>query len=109
MAGLSARRAEWEVLRELPFASLSGTYMSIGSSFSEPIRTLLLQNSTDATLYISFDGINDHWALVPNSQLIVDINSTEMERGSQVYAKIKVGTPTEGDVYVGALATNAGV
>jgi hypothetical protein len=112
MAGLSATRAEWEELRELPYSSLSSSFMSVGTSFGEPVRALLLQNSTDVTVYISFDGIKKHWVLIKNSQLIVDISSNDrvtMSRGSQVYAKIKSGTPTEGDIYVGAVTAASGV
>lgn len=111
MAGLSATRAEFEELRELPYSSLSSSFMSVGDPFDEPVEVLLLQNSTDVTVYISVDGIKKNWVLTKNSQAIIDVGATGkvFERGTNVYTKIKSGTPTEGDVYVGALAASAGV
>lgn len=95
-----------EPARSLDFSFITGTYMGIGTEISNPVRILRIQNLTDAILWFSYDGINDHEPLAANSFLLLDITANKtreqgyfLAEGTRIYVK-KIGTPTEGAVYV---------
>lgn len=101
-----AMRMQAEPVRSLGFASISGTYMGIGTGFVNPIRILYVQNLTNATLMFSFDGVNDHFPLAANSFLLLDVTTNRtvstgafFAEGTRVYVK-EIGVPTSGSVYV---------
>ena len=99
--------AKAETLRSLAFGSISGTYAAVGVAFSAPISLIQLQNLTDTSMYFSLDGINDHFILVANSSLVLDItgnhaaddNGLYFAKGCIVYVK-QVTAPASGSVYV---------
>lgn len=103
---LSVRLAA-EPVRSLGFASITSSYMGIGTSFVYPCRILLIQNLTDDTLMFSFDGINDHFPLPGAGFILIDIESNKtstggalnLPAGTRIYVKT-VGSPTQGSVYV---------
>jgi len=106
MATSQAIRLRPEELRSLGFASISGTYAGIGASFDNPIKILFVQNLTDATLMFSLDGIDDHFPLVENGFILLDIGTNKsfeqglfIAEGTRIYVK-ESGTPTSGSVYV---------
>lgn len=92
--------------RTLGFASIVAGYTVIGSTLRHPVRMLLIQNHTDAELWFSFDGTNNNFALLPKTDLILDITTNQTEGNGlffpsweDVYVKQK-GVPTLGDVIV---------
>ena len=107
MAAFGQRiRLEPEPLRSLAFGSISATYAGVGTSFDHPTRILLIQNLTDVTLLFSLNGVDDHFPLLSNSVMLLDVtaNKTREEglyfaEGSRVYVK-ESGTPASGSVYV---------
>jgi len=95
-----------EPARSLGFASITNTYMGIGSEIDSPVRILRIQNLTDAILWFSYDGINDHEALAANSFLLLDITANKsreqgyyLSEGTRIYVK-RLDIPTSGAVYV---------
>lgn len=104
-----AKRLLFEPVKSLAFGSIGAAYMGVGTAFDKPIRLLILQNLTDALVWISFDGIEDHIPLASISYIILDVtaNKTTEEgwfvaEGTRVYVKQMVGAPTGGGVYVSA-------
>lgn len=96
-----------EPLRSLAYTSISGTYMGIGTPLVWPSRILMFQNSTDADMYISWDGINDHMFLPNHSFSLFDFATNKLNQqgwfasGNQRFYAREVSTiPTEGAVYV---------
>jgi hypothetical protein len=104
--GAQAIRLMFEPVRSLDFSSISGTYMSIGSALANPIRVLLVQNGTDASLMYSADGINDHFQLPAGGFLLLDVTANKtvvpgfyIAEGTTFYVK-EIGTPSTGTTYV---------
>jgi hypothetical protein len=54
-----------------------GTGSATNAAMTKPIRTLVLQNFTDAAMMISFDGTHDHLPLLTNSYFVFDITSNK--------------------------------
>lgn len=95
-----------ETARTLAFGAIAAGYMGIGTSFSKPIRILMIQNMTDASLMFSFDGINDHLPLPRDGYMLLDVATNKakedglfISEGTRLYVK-RIGIPTVGAVYV---------
>lgn len=106
MAYSQAFRAD--PVRELAFGSMGASYVAIGSGFDHPVRQVLVSNFTNATLMFSFDGIQDHFPLLTNSSIFIDIGSNRIDQsgwfasiGTVIHVK-NIGTPSSGSVYVSA-------
>lgn len=100
-------RATFEPLRTLAFGSISVTYAGIGTALAHPSRMMIVQNFTDVLITYSLDGINDHFVLPSNGQVIFDWTSNVtvsqgffIAEGVRLYAK---GAPTLGAVYVSTI------
>lgn len=95
-----------EPVRSLAAASISGTYMGIGTAMSQPIRMFFMQNLTDETVMVSLNGIDDNFPLAENGFILLDIASNKtndqgffLAEGQRVYVK-QLGVPTTGSVYL---------
>jgi hypothetical protein len=95
-----------ETCRSLAFGSVGASYIGIGTSFTRPIRMLMVQNLTDVSLWFSFDGINDHFPLPTDGYLMLDITANKISsqgffiaEGQRLYVK-DLGIPSSGSVYV---------
>ena len=76
-----------DTLRTLEYCAISGTYMGIGTGFTKPIRLLYVQNLTDVILVFSLDGINDHFPLVRDGYMILDITTNKSRDGGWFIAE----------------------
>jgi len=108
MANSRAIRLFPDPVRSLAFGAIVANYTGVGTAFSDPVRILRIQNLTDALLWISFDGVNNHEAMASNSFLLLDVTANKAREdgcylpdGTRIYAK-RNETPTSGDVYVTA-------
>lgn len=97
-------RVYFEPMRSINSASFTGSYQAIGSTLSYPSRYMLIVNNSGVIVTISFDGTNDHIALVPGAAWSFDENTNSepealynIAKGTQVYAK---GTADTGLVYL---------
>ena len=108
----SSQLARWEDLRSLGHASLSSSYVGIGGSFTQPVRLIEIDNTTDANLIISFDGVNAKRFISANTGKVLDIASDrndiaknlEQPVGDRIYVKLEAGsTATVGNVYVAVM------
>ncbi len=95
-----------EVARSLPFGSIVAGYAAIGSATTKPSSIIHVQNFTNADIWISYDGINDHFPLAAGAFMLLDITTNHptegglfLSTGTQFYTK-RIGTPTSGSVYV---------
>ena len=108
MARGIAIRLRAETCRSLAFGSIGAAYAAIGTAMENPIRAFLIQNHTNATVWISHDGVNNHFPLMANGYFMFDVtaNRTQdtgfyMAEGDKLYCK-RLGTPTSGSVYLTA-------
>lgn len=95
------------LVKSLGFASISGTYANVGSKIDNSLRIIWIQNLTDETLMFSFDAVNDHFPLVANAFVLLDLNSNQLQNqtglflgiGTQLFVRQLSAGPTSGAVY----------
>lgn len=99
-------KLDMEQARVILFGAIGAGYTAVGIPFRHPSRMLLIQNHTDAELWFSNNTNEDKFALLPKTDLILDISSNQTyTRGlffpvwERIYVKQK-GVPTLGDVIV---------
>lgn len=104
------RTAQFDAQRSLAFGSIVAGYTLVGSNtFFYPVRVLIVQNLTDATVQFSTNGSVDHFPLAAGDKFVLDIAANDAEdnpwflpKEQGVYVK-RIGTPTTGSVYVSAV------
>jgi len=101
-----AIRLQAEPIRSLAAGSVVAGYTAIGDALANPARLIILNNLTDESVMISFDGVEDHVAIAGPGSFVLDITSNKgvagalfLAQGSTIYVK-RIGTPTTGSVYV---------
>jgi hypothetical protein len=102
-----ATRILAETLRSIAYTGISGAYAPIGTALGHPERIIKLYNSTDADMYISFDGVNDNDILPSKGFVLLDVcaNKTKddgfyLGQDTVVWARQVAGAPTVGSVYL---------
>lgn len=102
-------RLQFETLRSLDGTTITDDYAVIQTPFEHPIRLIMVDNLTDALLFFSFDGINDHFIVNQLSSKILDVSSNRVDDGGYFIAKniglfVSVADPAEipttGEVYL---------
>jgi hypothetical protein len=95
-----------EAVRSLAFGSISGAYMGIGTPLANPSRIILIQNFTDASLMLSFDGVTDHVPIAADGFVLLDVTANKtvsqgfyIAEGTRFYVK-EIGTPSVGSIYI---------
>jgi hypothetical protein len=106
---VSSARIRFEDLRTLGFLGIGNNYAGVGLPFANPVRCLKLTNTTDADLFVSFNGI-DHKDILPlKSFCLYDFGTNqsaaagllEQSAGDRVYVKQATATAASlGSVYV---------
>ena len=107
--------ARFEDLRSLAFGSISGTYALVGTATNNPVRLIDIDNTTDANLIISFNGIDDKIFVAANGFKIYDFASNKSNQGGSLdlpaftlfYVKQESSAPTTGNVYIGICYASA--
>lgn len=106
-----AVRMAWEPQRTLGYASITSSYVAVGTGNLNPERLYILQNQTDANLVFSFDGgVTDHLTLIAGSAFTGDITANKtieegafLSKGIVTYVKAESSLPSSGVVYLSAL------
>jgi len=95
-----------DTAKTLAHGSIGASYLGVGTAFEHPVRILMIQNLTDASLMFSFDGINDHVPLPREGFILLDITANKaaehgfyIAEGTRIYVK-QISAPTTGSVYV---------
>lgn len=95
----------YDTIRSLDTASLSGSYLLIGSALSFQGRIIKIVNASNVSVTISTDGVNDMDIIPAGSFSLYDAGTNRgndspclaFPKGTAFYAKGSVGT---GSVYV---------
>lgn len=101
-----ALTASFESVREAAFGSIGAAYATLGAVLSGPIRVLTICNGTDADVYISTDGTNNHMRIAANSFRVIDVSANKSSTGFyfasgvQFYQKRVSGAPTSGTLWL---------
>lgn len=104
----SSSRIAYEPLRSLAFGGISAVYAGVGLPFANPVRQLMIDNTTDINLIISFDGVTDHAFVASNTGRVLDYCSNKNDMAGtleqpayvRLYVKQESGAAAEGNVYV---------
>jgi|SRR5579862_3214782 hypothetical protein len=97
-----------EPVRSLAFGSIVVGYTAIGTPLAFPSRLLVFQNLTDASVMVSWDGVNNHQPIGINGYMIMDITANKtnnggafaIHAGTQFYIKYLSGAPSVGSFYL---------
>jgi len=104
----NAQRVKFENVRSLAYTSITTSLVAVGTPFDNPVRLICIDNFTDASLFVSFDGINDHTVVAAISGRVFDYATNrvgpedrlEQPVNVQVFVRRQAGAPTNGSVYV---------
>jgi len=101
------RRVQFEAVREAAFGAIGAAYAALGAVLTDNARIISITNSTDAEVYISFDGVNNHIRLAANSFKIFDLTANKVRddgyfiaTNTQIYQMRVAGAPTVGSLWV---------
>ena len=105
MAGINSIGFAAETQKTLAFGSITASYVAVGT-LANPACIYWIQNLTNATLQFSIDGTNDHFPLLANAFVLLDIgtngthqSSLSVPAGTTLYVK-EIGNPSSGSVYL---------
>ena len=104
----NSSRVAFEDLRVLAFGGISGNYALVGTVFQHPVRQLIIHNTTNANIIISYDGISDKSFIATGTSRVMDYcSNTSMQGGmleqpaqQGVYVKEEAAATASGNVYV---------
>lgn len=110
------RRVEFEAVREVAFGGIGAAYAALGAVTSDNVRQIKINNATDAEVYISFDGINDHIRLAANSFDLWDFTANKVRddgffiaTNTTIFQRRVAGAPTVGNLWVSTVIGAGGI
>lgn len=87
-------RVGFEPIRESAFGAITGSFTALGVPTTEYVRLISLNNTTNADVYVSFDGVTNHLRLPATSFQLFDLSSNKIRDdglfiavGTQIYVK----------------------
>lgn len=92
-----------EPLRSLAAASISATYMGIGTATLNPTKIYWLQNNTDVSLTFSWDGVEDHFVLPSDGFILLDMTANKSTTGGFAAAPARTRTYVKGSPATGTV------
>jgi hypothetical protein len=105
-----SQAVEFDTLRSLGFASISGTYVAVGTEFLFPVRLICITNNTDGDMFFSTDKVNDMLFIPRNSFKLFDLTTNRggvdgifcLRKGIIFYVR-QSSAPSSGGVYLEAV------
>lgn len=67
--------AGFDALRSVSGASITSSYVLVGSELTYPAAVVAFTNATDGIVYVSTDGVTDMLALPPSMGKVFDIKT----------------------------------
>jgi hypothetical protein len=108
MSYSNASKVYFEPIRSITYADITDDLESFADPFANPVRIIDLFNDTDHSVYISFNGIDNHIYLPAHSGRIYDYAANKQaisyefnqQKQTQLYITYVTDAPTLGAVYV---------
>lgn len=108
-------KVSFEPVREVAAAGVGVNYAAVGTATTDFTRLVNVVNTTDAEVYISFDGVNNHIRLPINSFQLFDLTANQVNdsglfiaKGTIFYAKRVAVAPTTGSVWIEVMYASGG-
>ncbi len=99
-----------DIIRSLGFASISGTYATVGGPLAHPVRLICFTNTTDGDMFFSDNGVDNKLFIPAGGFKLFDITTNRYAAASQwvfqvgTQFSVKQSTaPTKGAVYIECL------
>lgn len=82
-------RLKPEAVREIAFGAIPAAYAPLGPPISRPLNEVTLINETTSAIYVSLDGVTDHFRISPQTARTLDIKANDgiLEIGEQFYIR----------------------
>ncbi len=100
-------RVRAEAIREVAFGAIGAALAALGAATTHIGRIVRLVNNTDADVYFSLDGVNNHYRLPPLSFLLIDVSTNQTTKdnffipeGQVFYIQHAGVAPTLGNAWV---------
>ncbi len=105
---MAARTFKPDTVRSVAFGSLTDSYANLGSALSFAIQIMIIKNTTNATIFVSENGTDDHYELPAGSTDGFDLQANVIAGdtgvkpvGTQFQVKGVTGSlPTSGKVII---------
>ena len=103
--------ADFEAVRSLAAAGISGTYATVGSPTTHKVRLILVSNATQGDLMVTWNNAKDMFPVLAGSSVLIDIQSNMNAQfddnyvlpiGTQFYVK-QITAPVDKSVYIACL------
>jgi len=115
MSNRFALKAWAETLREVAFGSITDSLAPMGGSYEFPVRVYFFTNGTDETVYVSWNGTDNMFAILAGSSLTLDVTTNKsfddglyLGVGNSTYIAYQT-VPTSGSVYLSIVYGTNGV
>jgi hypothetical protein len=102
-----ASRAFFEAIRTLGFASISGTYASVGAAATHEIIAFCISNNTAGDLYFTTNTGQNEMFLAAGSFRLYDVQTNigpkddkKVFRVGTQFSVKQITAPVSGDVYI---------
>lgn len=99
-------KQKFEALRSLAFGGVGASYAAVGAALANPSNLLVLNNSLDVGVLVSFDGSTDHTFLAVNETLQISFGGAKEGTGKSslpkrtvISIKQAVGAASSGTFY----------
>lgn len=110
------RRVTFETIREVAFGGIGAAYAALGAVLGDNAHIIGFSNSTDAEVYISFDGVNNHLRLAANSFKVYDLTANKVRddgyflaTNTQIFQMRVAGAPTSGSLWAEVVVASGGI
>lgn len=109
MSNLLSQNLYPNPLKSINSATFTGSYQALGTSLENSCRIVKFTNTSNVSVTVSWDGVNDHEILPASSFLLLDVSANrekadicEIPKGTQFLVKGSAGV---GLVYVSSYFT----
>ena len=108
MGANNAIRVQYEEIREVDNGDIAGGYSAFGTPFAHAIRTVRIVNTTNADVFISYDGSTDHDIVPQGGFVLYDYGSNRAEnagileqaKGTQAWVRLVSGDASSGSLFM---------
>lgn len=114
MANSQALKGWAEPLRTAVYSDITGTLTALGDPYANPVRIYFFTNNTDAVIYVSWNGTDNMFAVIPGNSITIDVCANQSNpdglyigTGDSTYIAYATA-PTTGSVYLSLVYGTSG-
>lgn len=96
---------EFEAARSVAFGSVTSSYVAVGSATSFIARSIVIANTLDAAVWLSFDGTTDDIYVPASTHIMLNLRQVglHLNSGTTISVKDDGSSPTAGKLVVSVL------